>query len=76
MKAQTERLLAHLEAGKPIDGIKAWELLGIYRLSARIWDLREDGYDIEDVTIRGKNRFGEHVHYKKYFMANIGTGYV
>lgn len=65
---QCERLLEHLEAGKPIDGIKAWDLLGIYRLSARIWDLRDRGHSIQGVHIKGKNRFGEPVCWKQYFM--------
>ena len=65
---QCERLLEFLESGKSIDGIKAWDMLGIYRLSARIWDLREEGYEILDKTIKGKNRFHEPVSWKQYYL--------
>lgn len=65
---QCARLLKHLMTGKKIDAIKAWDMLGIYRLSARIWDLREMGHEIDDDFVHGKNKFGESVKWKEYYM--------
>ena len=40
--------------------------LGITRLASRIHDLRELGIEIDSETIKGKNRYGETVHYTRY----------
>ena len=37
---QCDVLLKHLQAGHVIDGWSAWKRFGIYRLAARIFDLR------------------------------------
>lgn len=55
---QTERLHQWLK-NNPIDPMTAWTELGIYRLSARINDLRNQGISIESGKKRVKNRFGE-----------------
>ena len=68
MLKQSSRLLHWLMLGKSIDGIKAWHKLGIYRLSARINELRNDGYSIEAQWVLGKNQFGEKVKWKKYYL--------
>lgn len=51
---QCERLLSWLETGKTIDPMGALRELGIYRLAARVRDLREAGHPIDmkrvDVT--------------------------
>lgn len=41
MKSKTERLLAHLKAGKPITGATAYSRFGIYRLSSVIHRARK-----------------------------------
>ena len=40
---QTTRLLAYLQTHGRITPMESWSALGIYRLSARIADLRNDG---------------------------------
>lgn len=59
MKSQNERLLQHLEHSGPIDPLQAWNQLGIYRLGARVFDLKEFGHNIVRSMIEVNNRFGE-----------------
>lgn len=46
MTTQTEDVLALLREG-PLTPLKAWAEIGVYRLGARIFDLRQKGYVIE-----------------------------
>lgn len=55
---QAERLLKALTEG-PIDPLQAWSELGIYRLGARIFDLRQQGHVIRRNSKDVLNRFGE-----------------
>lgn len=47
----------------PLDGFRD---LGITRLSAVVFNLREEGHDIEKVIETGKNRFGNRTRYARY----------
>lgn len=67
-QAQTERLREHLEAGNAINPLEAWRSLGIYRLSARIFDLRQAGMDIRGELVEVRNQFGEKCRVKQYSM--------
>ena len=48
--------------------MEAFNVLGVTRLSGRIHDLRQKGYDIESETIESENRYGDKVRYYKYFL--------
>lgn len=65
-KSQQERLISYLTSGKSINGMTSWDLLGIYRLAARIFELREMGHQIESRMMTGKNRYKETVRWKEY----------
>ena len=65
--SQTSRLLEHLQSGQSIDPLQSWTKLGIYRLSARIHDLRKN-YPIEGEFVKVKNQFGENVRVKRYYL--------
>jgi len=58
-KNQNIRLLQYLKENKRINPLQALTELGIYRLGARIFDLKKMGYDITKTNIAVKNRFGE-----------------
>lgn len=47
--SQNQRLLMWLQVNKSISPKEAWGNLGIYRLSARIKELREQGHDIRTI---------------------------
>jgi hypothetical protein len=63
---QNERLLVHLNTGASITPMEAWRELGIYRLGARVFDLRKQGNKVEKKTAVVMNRFGEECHVAKY----------
>jgi hypothetical protein len=63
---QVDRVLRHLNDNR---GITTWEAIkeyGITRLSAKIFDLRKMGYDIENEWVYARNRYGEPVRYVRY----------
>lgn len=56
---QTEKVRAYLETHYGITAKQAMEELGIYRLGARIWDLKQQGLQIKSAMIPVKTRDGE-----------------
>lgn len=63
--SQCERVLNRLEQG-PITPMEAWNELGVYRLAARVCDLKEAGHNISKETVSVANRFGEECHVARY----------
>lgn len=63
---QCEKVLEYLEQKGSITAWQAVYDLGIFRLSARISDLKADGYKIKSETIRMKDGRGEFKNYAKY----------
>ena len=61
-----ERLENHLLLNKRINPLEAWTRLGIYRLSAVIYDLRKEGYNIVSHRKAVKNQFNESCHVAEY----------
>lgn len=64
--SQRDLLLQYLKEHGSITGAEAFEKLGIYRLSARIADLRAEGYVIETIYKQEVNKRGENVTYGEY----------
>ncbi len=63
--SQSKQILDHLLTGEPITPIEALNQYGVFRLSARCFDLREKGFDIQAKTINtGKKS------YASYFMSD------
>lgn len=62
---QQKRLLKHLKQHKSINPLEAWEKLGIYRLSAVIFKLREH-FEIKTEVQNSLNKFQEKVQFAKY----------
>jgi hypothetical protein len=65
---QNARLYYHLAIGGTITPLSSWLDLGIYRLSARINDLRKLGWPIETERVKVKNKYGEEVRVAEYRM--------
>ena len=63
---QKERVLKYIQDFGSITTWQAIQDLGVTRLSAKIFDLKKDGYMFITDTISTKNRYGEPVHYAKY----------
>lgn len=63
---QKERILEYLLNNKSITPMEAWNKLGVYRLGARIHDLRNDGIEIKSSLTEVKNKFGERCNVAEY----------
>lgn len=64
--SQCEKVVAYIKKHGSITSWQAFEDLGITRLSGRIHDLTQKGYDFNRESITTKNRDGEPVTYTKY----------
>ena len=58
LKSQAERVLDHLQEGHTITSPEAIRFMGITRISARIWELKKQGYDIKRDDIKFADRHG------------------
>lgn len=67
-KTQTDAVLEWLQTGAGITSLDAFKELGATRLSAIIFNLRRQGYDIEAENVRVRNRFGNTVTVAKYYL--------
>lgn len=45
-QSQNDKILSHLKAGRSISPLEAMGVFGVYRLAARIFELRQDGHEI------------------------------
>ena len=54
-QSQNERILDHLIQKKTINPLQALKLYGCFRLSSRIFDLKEKGIIIETHTEKDRN---------------------
>lgn len=63
---QCQRIIRHMEDYGSITAAVAMNDYGIYRLAARIADLRGQGYNISSEIQTGKNRYGEATHFSVY----------
>lgn len=70
MMSQCERLLQYLQEHNTIDPLEAWKILGIYRLSSRIYDLKSDGHRIETHKKKITNQFNEKTSVAQYKLVN------
>ena len=65
---QCGRLYRSLIAGEKITPLDSWKSLGIYRLSARIFDLRCSGVDIKNKLVEVSNVYGEKCKMSEYYI--------
>jgi hypothetical protein len=63
---QAQKILDYMERNGSITQLEATLELGITRLGARIYDLKEGGVKIITENEIGKNRDGVTVHYARY----------
>lgn len=69
---QTGRILRHLNDYGSITPLEAMEQYGIMRLGARIWDIKQLGYNVVTMIEKAINRYGEPVHYARYALKREG----
>lgn len=64
--SQCEKILAYLQSGKELTNADAAIMWDCYRLSGRIKELRDRGFNIERRDVPNKNGTGTHgVYYMK-----------
>ena len=66
----SDRILAYLQDKGHITSWQAIREFGITRLSAVIYNLRHDGYNIQSESVSRKNRYGDKVTFAKYVLVN------
>lgn len=66
MKSQTELVLDYLNTFGSITSLEAFQKLGITRISARIYDLREEGHVIQSEFVKVPRRNGQTASVKQY----------
>lgn len=64
---QHEKILKYLNDFGSISPMEAFADLGITKLATRISEMRKDGIDFGQRMEFGKNRYGERVHYMRYW---------
>ena len=74
MKGSKTRILNHFKNHGSITSMEAFQYYGITRLSARIKDLRDLGYDIVTIMMESINRYGESTRYAKYVLKGETRG--
>ena len=63
---QKEKVMQYMKDFGSITQAQAFNDLGVYRLAARISDLRKDGILIKSETRFGRNRYGEKIYFSEY----------
>ncbi len=67
------RLLEYLKTHDSISQLEATGILHNTRLSATVFELRKDGYNIETVDTKGINVYGEKTNYGRYRLNEINN---
>ena len=67
-RTQADRVLDYIKKFGSITTLEAFRDLGVTRLSARIFELRDKGLNIDSTNVTSKNRYGENCTYAKYFL--------
>lgn len=63
---QKERVLEYIKENGSITSLEAFRHVGCTRLSAVIFNLKEEGYEFKREFETKKNRWGEKVSFAKY----------
>ena len=67
---QCEMILQYLKDFGSITTFESFKELGITRLSGRIFDLKQQGYEFSEEWLSTKNRYGKPISFKKYKLKN------
>lgn len=67
-----QRVFDYMKEHKGITTKEAIDHLGETRLSARIFELKDKGVNIDHEWLWVQNRYGERRHVKKYFISRGG----
>ena len=68
---QKDRIINYIREFGSITSSDAYKDLGITQLGARIDQLKKDGYVFKTEWENGKNRYGDKIDYKRYYLVDI-----
>tara|TARA_R100000541_G_scaffold27024_2_gene36351 strand:- start:278 stop:499 length:222 start_codon:yes stop_codon:yes gene_type:complete len=68
---QSERVLRHLEEGKRLTCLNAFQELGITQVAARIYELKKEGHPITTMPMKVKNRYGDEANVVNYVLEKV-----
>ena len=68
---QRQRIINYIREFGSITSLDAYKDLGITQLATRIKELKDLGYKFETKWENSKNRYGERVDYKRYYLADM-----
>lgn len=68
---QRQRIINYIREFGSITSLEAYQDLGITQLATRIKELKELGHEFKTEWENNKNRYGEKVEYKRYYLADI-----
>ena len=71
-RTQADRVLEYIQKFGSITTLQAFRDLGVTRLSARIFELKARGLEIDSTSVTNKNRYGENCTYAKYYLRKEG----
>lgn len=72
--AHKDRVLQYIRDYGSISSMEAFRDLGVTRLSAVIFNLRADGFDIDAKREKTVNRYGEKVSFARYTLREKNAG--
>lgn len=67
-QSKTYDIYKYMRTHGGITSMEAFNMFGATRLSAIIFSLRKQGYDIETIDMECADRYGHLVHYAKYVL--------
>lgn len=68
---QKDKIINYIRQFGSITDLEASRDLGIQQFGARIFSLKQDGYTFRTEWESSKNRFGETVTYKRYYLNDV-----
>lgn len=68
---QKERILQYIREFGSISSWEAYKDLGITQLATRISELKEQGFEFKTQWESSKNRYGDPVSFKRYFLEDM-----
>lgn len=69
--SQKDRIINYIRQFGSITSWEAYQDLGVMQLGARIDQLQKDGYVFKTEWENKKNRYGENVSFKRYYLADM-----
>ena len=65
---QCERIIAYIKEFGSISPMEAFRDLGVTELATRVSEMKAEGIEFDQKYEKAKNRYGEDVHYMRYFL--------